>query len=95
MSFLFTKQGMVKTRKKLYTQQEQIFDLLEPRLDKIGEITLAEVWKTIRYPYSDVARVFKRTLDAMVELKKAEMIVKGRYIIKKPNTPQYLRKKAA
>ncbi len=66
-------------------EYSQIYDLLEPRLDQLGEIAIKDACEIVKWPYQMVRKVFKETMDTMVEQGKAEKVVNGRYKILKPN----------
>lgn len=69
---------------------DKIYDQLEPRLDKLGEITVGEAFDLAgNPPYYTFVKVFKDIMGSMVELGKAEWVSKGVYRIIKANTPKH------
>ncbi len=67
---------------------DKVYDELEVRLNKIGEITIKEVWKSFKsyqYSYSYICQIFKDIMNTMIEQRKATKIHNGRYRIDIPN----------
>lgn len=72
----------------------QIYDLLESRLDQLGEIKTDDAWQIckITQNYSTITRTFAEIMKTMVLQKKAVKIGNGKYNILKPNTPSKISK---
>ncbi len=64
---------------------EQIYEVLLPRLNVLGEITTAEVAKLSPHPYTITSIAFRHIMKTMTEQGKAKMMCNGRYEILKPN----------
>lgn len=64
-----------------------IYDMIEDRLNKTGEIRTVEVYNMCkgRYSYSIVQSRFREIMDTMVEQRKAVMVRAGLWNILKPN----------
>lgn len=83
--------GMKFNRQRSLIRFEQVLDLIEDRLDQIGEIRLAEVWKLCEnhnLTYGLVAAYFEKIMELMIEQKKAVKLTRGSYCILKPNRRQ-------
>jgi hypothetical protein len=66
-----------------------IYNLLEPRLNVLGEIRANDAWHLCKfrtkYGYNTITTVFRQVIYAMVEQGKAVKIRHGIYKIVKPN----------
>ncbi len=64
---------------------DHIYEVLQPRLNQLGEITTAEVAKLSPHPYTITSIAFRDIMKTMKEQGKAKMMCNGRYEILKPN----------
>ncbi|GHM98815.1 hypothetical protein WSM22_03050 [Cytophagales bacterium WSM2-2] len=68
---------------------DKIYDLVEPRLNELGVIRTGDVYKLVggQYRYCRFCTYFNQIMRSMVELGKARYVVKGQWLIVKPNNP--------
>lgn len=71
----------VKNKREL--SYEAIYDILEPRLNQLGEIRTEAAWQICRhkYGYATVTQAFRKIMLTMVEQGKAKKIKNGHYKI--------------
>lgn len=70
---------------------DEIYDLLEHRLNQVGSIKAIEVYTICKgkttHSYFTIINVFRSCMDTMVEQRKAYKVCMGRWEITKPNDP--------
>lgn len=71
-------------RSKVKTYDD-IYNLLQNRLNQVGEITTNDAWRICKYSYGTTAQAFRGVMEVMVHKGYAEKIVNGRWRILKPN----------
>jgi gamma-glutamylcyclotransferase (GGCT)/AIG2-like uncharacterized protein YtfP len=66
-----------------------VYEILENRLNQLGEIRTDEAWKKCKYKfsYSAITVAFRKIMFTMVEQGKAEKIKNGHYRIIRSNQP--------
>lgn len=71
---------------------EKVYDIIENRLNRIGEIRSGEVFDTCKgrthYGYVSIITAFREIMRTMVEQGKATQLKQGRWLIIKPNNPE-------
>lgn len=75
----------MKNTEKFQLIYDQIYDLLEPLLNRKGEISVKEAHLAVGFPYAQFRKVFVHIMQTMVEQKKAKKLKNGSYRILKPN----------
>lgn len=70
---------------------DEIYDLLEHRLNQVGSIKAVEAWAICKgktqHSYVTINNVFRLCMATMVEQRKAQKVCMGRWEIIKPNDP--------
>jgi hypothetical protein len=66
---------------------DKFYEALEERLNKVGPITLQGAWSITGGNYNTFIKEFRKIMETMIELGKAEKMGKGEYRIIKPNNP--------
>lgn len=66
-----------------------VYELMEPRLNQLGEIRTDEAWRTCqrKFSYSAITVAFRKIMLTMVEQGKAEKIKNDHYKITRSNAP--------